>query len=171
MTDRIQIQECDITTLDVDAIVNAANTKLLGGGGVDGAIHHAAGPSLLEECRKTNGCPTGEARLTGGHGLHARHIIHTAGPVWNDGEHDEPALLANCYRNSLQMAAEHNFQTLAFPAISCGAYRFPLEAACYIALREITAFLQKHDLPETIILACFDEPTANIYRKLAKQNT
>src|SRR2546423_12702121 len=133
LREKLEALQTNIVTLDVDAIVNAANTTLLGGGGVDGAIHRAAGPELLAECRTLGGCPTGEARITRGYRLPARHVIHTVGPVYRDGRHGEPELLASCYRTSLALAAEHGIRTIAFPAISCGAYRFPLEDAVDIA--------------------------------------
>lgn len=161
----------DITQLQVDAIVNAANESLLGGGGVDGAIHRAAGPGLLRECRGLGGCPTGEARITGGHALPARHVIHTVGPVWRGGRHGEPELLARCYRNSLQLAADHRLASLAFPAISCGVYGYPWEQATAIAVREVRRFLAQadHGLQE-IRFACFGEPMLQLYEaELARQ--
>src|SRR5207237_406187 len=137
-----QLEVCvaDITTLAVDAIVNAANSSLLGGGGVDGAIHDAAGPQLLAECRTLSGCPTGEARITRGYELPARHVIHTVGPIWNGGKSGEDELLANCYRSALRLAVENDVRTIAFPAISTGVYRFPLDRATEIAVREVRAF-------------------------------
>ena len=138
---RIQIVRGDITKLDVDAIVNAANTTLLGGGGVDGAIHRAAGPELLAECRTLGGCRPGEAKITGGYRLPARFVIHTVGPVWRGGKHGEPETLANCYRNSLQVAIENRVKTIAFPAISCGAYGYPIEEAAHIAFKTTRDFL------------------------------
>lgn len=163
MRERVEIWQGDITTLAVDAIVNAANTSLLGGGGVDGAIHRAAGPGLLEECRRLKGCATGDARLTAGHQLPARHVIHTVGPVWRDGRHGEPDLLRSCYRRSFALARDHALAVLAFPAISCGVYRFPWEAAVAIAVDETLAALAAHDLPARVIFACFSAEMAALY--------
>lgn len=165
MQGRIRIVEGDITGLAVDAIVNAANTTLLGGGGVDGAIHRAAGPGLLEECRRLGGCPTGEARLTRGHRLPARHVIHTVGPVWSGGDRGEDALLASCYRSSLALAAEHGLRTVAFPAISTGVYRFPLERATAIAVAEVRSFLATSPLPEVVIFVCFRPEARQAYER------
>ena len=154
---RIEIVHEDITKLDVDAIVNAANNSLLGGGGVDGAIHRAAGPELLAECRSLNGCETGDAKVTMGHALPARHVIHTVGPVWSGGEQCERDLLARCYRRSLEEARELGLETIAFPAISCGVYGFPPELAAPIAVAEIQRFLSTSPLPSRVLLVAFDE--------------
>ncbi len=165
-SNRIEIIEGDITRLEVDAIVNAANTTLLGGGGVDGAIHRAAGPELLTECRTLNGCPTGEARLTKGYRLPARWVIHTVGPVWRDGQHREDELLANCYRHSLALALENQVRSIAFPAISTGAYGFPLERATKIALTETRQFLEQTPTFEKVIFACFGQTAFQCYSRL-----
>ncbi len=162
----IDILQADITALAVDAIVNAANSSLLGGGGVDGAIHRAAGPELLAECRTLGGCPTGEAKLTKGYRLPARYVIHTVGPVWHGGERGEDELLAACYRNSLQLAAAHQVRSIAFPAISTGVYRFPLERATRIALHEVRSFLANHSRPERVIFCCFSAGDLALYQQI-----
>ncbi|HEV2147359.1 MAG TPA: O-acetyl-ADP-ribose deacetylase [Longimicrobiaceae bacterium] len=153
--ERVEVVEGDITKLAVDAVVNAANSSLLGGGGVDGAIHRAAGPGLLEECRRLGGCRTGEAKITGGHGLPARHVIHTVGPVWQGGGAGEDELLARCYRSSLQLAVDHGLRTVAFPAISTGVYRFPVERAAEIAVGEVLAFLDRDSTVKSVLLVAF----------------
>lgn len=154
---RIEVIQGDITKLEVDAIVNAANSKLAGGGGVDGAIHRAAGPELLKECLTLNGCPTGSAKITKGYRLPAHYVIHTVGPVWHGGDQQEAELLASCYRESLKLAMENKIRTIAFPAISCGVYRFPIEQAAQIAVRETCAFLAKNSSIDKVIFACFDD--------------
>ncbi|HBG55111.1 MAG TPA: O-acetyl-ADP-ribose deacetylase [Ruminococcaceae bacterium] len=159
----IEIVKGDITKFRADAIVNAANTSLLGGGGVDGAIHRAAGPGLLAECRKLHGCETGKAKITAGYALPARYVIHTPGPVWHGGTAGEDGLLASCYRSCLQLAERHGCRTVAFPSISTGAYRFPLERAAAIAIREISAFLRASKTVRGVALVCFDGRTAAAY--------
>lgn len=163
MQDGLQIVQGDITKLSVDAIVNAANSSLLGGGGVDGAIHRAAGPGLLAECRTLGGCPTGEAKITGGYNLPARYVIHTVGPVWQGGKQQEDQLLASCYRNSLALAEQHGIKSIAFPSISTGVYGFPIQRASRIALREIKLFLARQPVVETVIAVCFSQPDTNEY--------
>ena len=162
----IKILKGDITRLNVDAIVNAANTSLLGGGGVDGAIHRAAGPELLEECKNLNGCNTGEAKITKGYNLPAKYVIHTVGPIWSGGKNKEEKLLANCYRNSLKLAVENGINSIAFPAISTGVYHFPLEKATKIALEETKKFLKDNKKITTVIFVAFDEKTFNVYSQM-----
>ena len=162
--DKIEIRQGDITQLDVDAIVNAANTSLLGGGGVDGAIHRAAGPGLLEECQTLGGCPTGEARITSGYNLGARHIIHTVGPVYS-GKPRDKTLLAGCYRNSLQLAVENNLTSIAFPAISCGVYGYPIEKACKIAVDTTGTFLKTNPTIARVIFMLFSRPNLTVYEE------
>jgi O-acetyl-ADP-ribose deacetylase (regulator of RNase III) len=169
MRNKIEIYKGDITKLKVDAIVNAANTSLLGGGGVDGAIHRTAGPELLEFNRKLGGCPTGEAKISPGFKLPAKYIIHTVGPVWSGGKHNEDKLLANCYKNSLKLAVENGIRTIAFPAISTGVYRFPLERATKIAVGEVKKFLEKNEFIDKVIFVCFDEETYGIYKKILEK--
>jgi len=165
---RIELHQGDITKLKVDAIVNAANKSLLGGGGVDGAIHRAAGKELLEECRTLNGCDTGDAKITKGYNLPADHVIHTVGPVWNGGKYNEQEKLASCYRRSLEVAIENNVKTIAFPNISTGVYGFPKEKAAEIATREVHDFLEKHSEFKKVIFCVFDDENYEIYNRLLK---
>lgn len=162
--DKIEIRQGDITRLEVDAIVNAANSSLLGGGGVDGAIHRAAGPELLRECRTLGGCPTGEARITGGYKLAARHVIHTVGPVYSGKPHDKN-LLTGCYRNSLKLAVENEVHSIAFPAISCGVYGYPIEKACKIAVDTTCSFLKTNPSIEKVIFMLFSLSDLKVYEK------
>lgn len=163
MKHRISILQGDITQQTCDAMVNAANTSLLGGGGVDGAIHRAAGPDLLAECRTLGGCETGQAKLTRGYRLPAQYVIHTPGPIWRGGDRNEPALLASCYRSCLTLAREKGCKTVCFPSISTGVYHFPLDQAAAIAIRTIADFLAEHDIPETVTMVCFDSRTKAAY--------
>jgi O-acetyl-ADP-ribose deacetylase (regulator of RNase III) len=162
------VVEGDITKQEVEAIVNAANSTLMGGGGVDGAIHRAAGPGLVEECRRLGGCPTGEAKITRGHNLPAKWVIHTVGPVWHGGTRREDELLASCYRTSLQLAVEMGIRSIAFPAISTGAYGFPLERATAIAVSEVRSFLEKNPFLEKVVFVCFGKYTHECYLKAVK---
>lgn len=164
MRHRIEVVQGDITQQRVDAIVNAANSSLLGGGGVDGAIHRAAGPELLAECRTLGGCPTGQAKMTRGYRLPAQYVIHTVGPVWHGGQANEETLLASCYRQSLALAVAHGVRTIAFPSISTGAYGFPVERAAPIAIQEIADFLYNDTTLEQVMVVCFDAGTLRAYQ-------
>ncbi|MGB4293211.1 MAG: O-acetyl-ADP-ribose deacetylase [Bacteroidales bacterium] len=165
-TNRLSVVKGDITKMDVDAIVNAANRSLLGGGGVDGAIHRAAGPGLLEECKKLNGCETGQAKITAGYNLKAKYVIHTVGPIWRGGITDEPELLASCYQQSLALAKKYKIKTIAFPGISTGVYGFPKDLAALIAVTETKRFILTNKIPEKIIFVAFDDENFKIYKKL-----
>jgi O-acetyl-ADP-ribose deacetylase (regulator of RNase III) len=169
MKKRIELVKGDITILDVDAIVNAANKSLLGGGGVDGAIHSAAGPDLLTECKTLNGCETGQSKITNGYRLKAKHVIHTVGPVWYGGYRDESLLLASCYNSSLALAKEKKIKTIAFPGISTGVYGFPKDLAAVIAVNETKRFLNKNSYPEKVIFVTFGDDSYETYRKLLDQ--
>jgi O-acetyl-ADP-ribose deacetylase (regulator of RNase III) len=165
--EKMEIRQGDITKLEVDAIVNAANTSLLGGGGVDGAIHRAAGPELLAECRQIGGCPTGEARITKGYRLPARYVIHTVGPVYKGAPRDQAAL-AGCYRNSLELAVAHGIKSIAFPAISCGVYGYPIEKACRVAIDTVGAFLADHPQLERVVFILFSTGDHEVYAAYRK---
>lgn len=165
MKAKVEIVLGDITEQKVDAIVNAANNSLLGGGGVDGAIHDAAGPELLTECRTLNGCETGQAKITKGYNLPAKYVIHTVGPIWNGGDNNEAGLLANCYRNSLRLAVENDVKTIAFPSISTGVYGYPLELGSKVALTEITEFLKRNNEIEKVVIVCFANRPLKIYQQ------
>lgn len=169
---RMRVVRGDITRLAVDAVVNAANETLLGGGGVDGAIHRAAGPGLLAECRTLGGCPTGEARLTAGHLLRAPHVIHTVGPVWYGGGHGEDDLLRSCYLSSLRLAAERQLRCVAFPCISTGVYGYPKDRACAVAVAAVEAWLRDNEWPAEVVFCCFDAADLELYeRELGRRDT
>lgn len=163
--EKISIIKGDITKLEIDAIVNAANKTLLGGGGVDGAIHRAAGKELLEECKTLNGCKTGEAKITKGYKLPAKYVIHTAGPVWSGGKYNEPDLLKDCYLNSLNLAKQHELKTIAFPSISTGIYGYPIESASKIAIETVIKFLNENQIPEKVTFVCFSESDLKVYQE------
>lgn len=166
--DRLFIVKGDISRAKTDAIVNAANTSLLGGGGVDSSIHRVAGEELLKECIALGGCPTGEAKITNGYKLNAKYVIHTPGPIWRGGKKGEPELLSSCYKNCLAIAVENNIKSIAFPCISTGVYRFPVDQAAEIALKEITEFLKVNDSMEKIAIVCFDDATVKTYKSILK---
>lgn len=167
--ERIEVIQADITTLKVDAIVNAANTSLLGGGGVDGAIHRAAGPELLSECRKLGGCPTGEARITKGYKLPAKYVIHAVGPIWMGGNNNEETMLEKCYMESLKLATEYHCETVAFPNISTGIYGFPKEKAAEIAISTVREYLEQNEIPLKVIFVTFDNNNFNLYHSMLKE--
>jgi O-acetyl-ADP-ribose deacetylase (regulator of RNase III) len=166
---KVELIKGDITTLEVDAIVNAANNSLLGGGGVDGAIHRAAGPGLYDECKTLKGCSAGEAKITGGYKLKARHVIHTVGPVWKGGYNNEPETLASCYQSSLDLASKNRIKTIAFPGISTGVYGFPKDLAALIAINESDRYLRKNSYPKKVIFVTFDDESYEIYRQLPEK--
>ena len=169
MLEKIKLVKGDITNIDVDCIVNAANSSLLGGGGVDGAIHHAAGPELVQECKMLGGCKTGQAKITKGYKLLAKYIIHTVGPIYHGGKHNESELLADCYRNSLELAKKHNIRTIAFPCISTGVYGYPFEKASKIAFNTITSHLDKNSEIEQVILVCHSQGSYDLYAKIIEE--
>lgn len=169
MPEKIKLVKGDITKIDADCIVNAANSSLLGGGGVDGAIHRTAGPELVQECRLLGGCKTGQAKITKGYKLPAKHIIHTVGPVYNGGRHNESELLTGCYRNSLELAKKHKIRTIAFPCISTGIYAYPFEEAGKIALNAITSFLEQNREMEQVILVCYSQGDYDCYAKIIRE--
>ena len=169
MPSRVRALQADITSLDVAVIVNAANTRLLGGGGVDGAIHEAAGPELLEECRRLGGCPIGDVRITQGYRLKAKRIIHTVGPIWRGGSQGEADQLASCYQRSLELASQHGLKSIAFPSISTGAYCYPLESAARIAIGVVRDFLIRDDTLDPVVFCCFSHHELEVYRRLLRR--